>query len=89
MLIDSLTLQVSLITPSTKGRITLFINKSNHLLFSQLVDYMKPLGVRLPSQLTSCIPKQHHGNKKHSNHHHSSNISNRKRTKNSIDLTNQ
>ena len=67
---------------TTKGQVTTFINKSNHLLFPQLVDYMRPLGVRLPPQLMSCVPRQHHGNS-------SSRPSNRKRKKYSIDLTNQ
>ena len=79
-------LQVSLIMPSTKGQVVLFINKSNHLLFQQLMDYMKPLGVRLPSQLMTYGPRQHHANKTHSSCSHPSN---RKRKKCSIDLTKQ
>lgn len=79
-------LQVSLIMPSTKGQVISFINKSNYLLFQQLTDYMKPLGVRLPPQLITSGPRQHHANKTHGS---SSHPSNRKRKKCSIDLTKQ
>ena len=79
-------LQVSLIMPSTKGRVISFINKSNHLLFRQLTDYMKQLGVRLPPQLMTCDPRQQHASKTHSSFSHPSN---RKRKKYSIDLTKQ
>ena len=75
-----------MIMPSTKGHVTLFINKTNHLLFSQLVAYMKPQGVRLPPQLMSSLPKQFHVNKRHSSSNHSSS---RKRKNNTIDLTKQ
>jgi len=80
-------LQVSLIMPSTNGQVISFINKSNQFLFSQLVTYMKPLGVKLPPQLMSYTPRQGHSNKRHSNSSHSSNV--RKRQKNLIDLTKQ
>ena len=79
-------LQVSLIMPSTKGRVTSFVNKSNYLLFRQLMDYMKPLGVRLPPQLMTCGPRQQHASKTHSSFSHPSD---RKRKKCSIDLTKQ
>lgn len=77
-----------MIMPSTSGQVISFVNKSNHLLFSQLADYMKQLEVKLPPQLMSCIPRQGHPNKK-LNSSQRPRFSNNKRKRNSIDLNNQ
>lgn len=80
-------LQVELVVPSVHSQVVSFVNKSNQMLFSHLVSFLQPLGVRLPHQLTHHVPKQAQSGKKKSHHHDHS--SSRKRQLTSIDLTKQ
>jgi len=87
-LLHSANLQVELVIPSVHSQVVSFVNKSNQVLFSHLLSFLQPLGVRLPQQLIHHVPKQlQTGNKRH--HHDDHTGSSRKRQMRSIDLTKQ
>ncbi|XP_065882761.1 probable ATP-dependent RNA helicase DDX59 [Dysidea avara] len=84
---SSFTELVELVIPSVHSQVVSFINKSNQVLFSHLVSFLQPLGVRLPQQLARHVPKHQLNGSKRPPHHYSS--GSRKRQMRSIDLTKQ